>query len=84
MDHILFFVLFCFAFCFFFQAEDGIRDYDVTGVQTCALPIFYMVARGGSWVDDARACRTAYRYRAMPATQYKLIGFRVVCETSKD
>ena len=24
---------------FFFQAEDGIRDYDVTGVQTCALPI---------------------------------------------
>ena len=26
-------------FGFFFQAEDGIRDYDVTGVQTCALPI---------------------------------------------
>ena len=26
-------------FIFFFQAEDGIRDYDVTGVQTCALPI---------------------------------------------
>src|SRR6266850_4039009 len=25
--------------CFFFQAEDGIRDYKVTGVQTCALPI---------------------------------------------
>src|SRR5437773_8880215 len=25
--------------CFFFQAEDGIRDRDVTGVQTCALPI---------------------------------------------
>ena len=25
--------------CCFFQAEDGIRDYDVTGVQTCALPI---------------------------------------------
>ena len=24
---------------FFFQAEDGIRAYDVTGVQTCALPI---------------------------------------------
>src|ERR671911_3216435 len=28
---------------FFFQAEDGIRDYKVTGVQTCALPI-YLVA----------------------------------------
>src|SRR5256885_12339131 len=26
---------------FFFQAEDGIRDYKVTGVQTCALPIFH-------------------------------------------
>src|SRR5260370_13842650 len=26
--------------CFFFQAEDGIRDSSVTGVQTCALPIF--------------------------------------------
>src|SRR5256885_828130 len=29
----------CSAMCFFFQAEDGIRDYKVTGVQTCALPI---------------------------------------------
>src|SRR5699024_11392424 len=29
------------VFCpFFFQAEDGIRDRNVTGVQTCALPIF--------------------------------------------
>src|SRR5690606_2445884 len=27
------------AFFFFFQAEDGIRDFHVTGVQTCALPI---------------------------------------------
>src|SRR5260370_8747696 len=26
--------------CFFFQAEDGIRDSSVTGVQTCALPIW--------------------------------------------
>ena len=26
-------------YCFFFQAEDGIRDWSVTGVQTCALPI---------------------------------------------
>ena len=32
-------VQFCFFF-FFFQAEDGIRDHCVTGVQTCALPIF--------------------------------------------
>src|SRR2546426_8660318 len=32
-------------FFFFFQAEDGIRDYKVTGVQTCALPISF-----GRWV----------------------------------
>src|SRR2546427_2752423 len=33
-------VLFFFFFFFFFQAEDGIRDLTVTGVQTCALPIY--------------------------------------------
>src|SRR5438270_88411 len=37
--HFLFFFVF-FVFFFFFQAEDGIRDLTVTGVQTCALPIF--------------------------------------------
>src|SRR2546426_8075228 len=36
----VFCVVVCFFFFFFFfQAEDGIRDYKVTGVQTCALPI---------------------------------------------
>src|SRR2546426_11114507 len=30
---------------FFFQAEDGIRDYKVTGVQTCALPIWSRAVR---------------------------------------
>src|SRR5204863_5194938 len=33
----IFFIL----FFFFFQAEDGIRDLYVTGVQTCALPIYF-------------------------------------------
>src|SRR5690606_40263273 len=28
---------------FFFQAEDGIRDFHVTGVQTCALPIYCLL-----------------------------------------
>src|SRR2546426_9273818 len=36
------------VFFFFFQAEDGIRDYKVTGVQTCALPI--------SLLDKAQLC----------------------------
>src|SRR5699024_11789360 len=34
----------------FFQAEDGIRDRNVTGVQTCALPISRFTAKAG--VDD--------------------------------
>src|SRR5690606_40372958 len=33
-------------FLFFFQAEDGIRDFHVTGVQTCALPISGMISGG--------------------------------------
>src|SRR5690606_40040582 len=33
--------------CFFFQAEDGIRDFHVTGVQTCALPILELGYRDG-------------------------------------
>src|SRR5690606_41172996 len=32
--------LLCAVVIFFFQAEDGIRDFHVTGVQTCALPIY--------------------------------------------
>ena len=38
MDDVVFF-FFCAVYFFFFQAEDGIRDRLVTGVQTCALPI---------------------------------------------
>src|SRR5438093_7482426 len=47
---------------FFFQAEDGIRDWSVTGVQTCALPIYEdhvrarlggAVARAVTSLDDA-------------------------------
>src|SRR5699024_12055425 len=42
--YILYYLYYCF---FFFQAEDGIRDRNVTGVQTCALPIYghYLGAR---------------------------------------
>src|SRR3712207_4781117 len=44
--------VYCFVFFFFFQAEDGIRDIGVTGVQTCALPIsglWYVTALCISW-----------------------------------
>src|SRR5438874_7439320 len=40
--------MFLLIFCFFFQAEDGIRDLYVTGVQTCALPIYGFVF-GTEW-----------------------------------
>src|SRR5438093_6850726 len=39
------FLLRPFGVIFFFQAEDGIRDWSVTGVQTCALPIYDGTAR---------------------------------------
>src|SRR5256885_4219028 len=40
---------------FFFQAEDGIRDYKVTGVQTCALPISFngIQTRASNWSDTS-------------------------------
>src|SRR3712207_570466 len=38
----------CYGYFFFFQAEDGIRDIGVTGVQTCALPI---LIRGSKFHD---------------------------------
>src|SRR3989454_8192467 len=41
-------------FVFFFQAEDGIRDYKVTGVQTCALPI-WDVAEAAQLAADLQA-----------------------------
>src|SRR6266540_4778266 len=56
------------SFFFFFQAEDGIRDRDVTGVQTCALPIYrtrepllrlgevgastFTIVAGSTWPSD--------------------------------
>src|SRR5690606_39763336 len=47
--------------CFFFQAEDGIRDFHVTGVQTCALPIWgrrlRLLRPGGDHDRDVGAAR---------------------------
>src|SRR5690606_39335885 len=42
------------CFVFFFQAEDGIRDFHVTGVQTCALPICTK-AEVEHWLDGFEA-----------------------------
>src|SRR2546421_4141600 len=50
-------------FVFFFQAEDGIRDLIVTGVQTCALPIFDCSAHGAQMdgSGDGSVVETASR-----------------------
>src|SRR5215475_15285837 len=42
---------------FFFQAEDGIRDFHVTGVQTCALPICADGQGRGGWARWWRVAR---------------------------
>src|SRR3989442_4124371 len=62
--------------CFFFQAEDGIRDADVTGVQTCALPISSPGETRAAFATSrievaatprAAKCRSAaFRMRAAP------------------
>src|SRR3989442_8679961 len=70
-------------FFFFFQAEDGIRDADVTGVQTCALPIWppvdrrTLAAAPDRLVQRRHPMRRCARgaaalLRAMPATDLPL------------
>src|SRR5205823_13985448 len=56
-----------FRFCFFFQAEDGIRDKLVTGVQTCALPISH--ARSGKRHETLRAQVILLAARGVPNRQ---------------
>src|SRR5690348_18171246 len=53
-------------FFFFFQAEDGIRDGRVTGVQTCALPILSSRHHNSSWcrVPGDPSRRAEYHRRA--------------------
>src|SRR3989449_11698777 len=48
-----------YMFLFFFQAEDGIRDVAVTGVQTCALPICEPAGEPRVRARDGRVLRAA-------------------------
>src|SRR2546427_7151177 len=63
---------------FFFQAEDGIRDLTVTGVQTCALPILTRRLRNGTPSRSARTrrapSRTARRNRTRMPSHAKPYG----------
>src|SRR5256885_5139122 len=59
----------------FFQAEDGIRDYKVTGVQTCALPICAGAPARAAQVRRALAVRPARgRHGAVPPAPAGLWG----------
>src|SRR3712207_4401124 len=54
---------------FFFQAEDGIRDIGVTGVQTCALPIYVTVATQADTVAQASAANKTATERVLARIQ---------------
>jgi formylglycine-generating enzyme required for sulfatase activity len=41
---------------------------------------YFQVVRGGCWLDEARACRAAFRFRLQPSEPYRWVGLRVVCE----
>src|SRR5688572_31543381 len=66
---ILFYIYFFFFVFFFFQAEDGIRDLTVTGVQTCALPISHRARR-------AAAAREQSRFRGARQRGARAAGLR--------
>src|SRR5256885_7166539 len=57
---------------FFFQAEDGIRDYKVTGVQTCALPICLQRRRAQGRRDFQREDGQAHGRHARPAGRHEV------------
>src|SRR5215510_935977 len=66
------------CFVFFFQAEDGIRDGHVTGVQTCALPI----CLAGVWQErTATPSRCTVQAPQRPAPQPNLVP--VICSCSR-
>src|SRR5436190_9824009 len=65
---------------FFFQAEDGIRDHCVTGVQTCALPIFdghFPPRQPTDPPSDARLTDTMWRIftvHSLPRSEERRVG----------
>src|SRR5438046_10023631 len=62
--------------CFFYQAEDGIRDWSVTGVQTCALPIWRTIWRltGSLSAVVAFPAKTRARSRTSCRSEERRVG----------
>src|SRR2546430_9275881 len=70
----------CLCFFFFFQAEDGIRDLTVTGVQTCALPICGL--SGPSRIRELTFCGMTPNTGACKARSTSSIVFTLVSRYS--
>ena len=69
------FLVAVFCFFFFFQAEDGIRDWSVTGVQTCALPISEDELSAQGWTSETMASDSRillHYFRLMPDRRFQI------------
>src|SRR5947209_18193846 len=73
---------------FFFQAEDGIRDIGVTGVQTCALPIYFHFNRRHARSARADQIRSPTENRDLRSEERRVgksvdLGGRRIIKTKK-
>src|SRR5438552_19079439 len=69
---------------FFFQAEDGIRDDLVTGVQTCALPIVSISSRNDVEPATAQTVRMSATARAIWLEEWVGGSTRIAARVSRD
>src|SRR2546430_9019377 len=74
---------------FFFQAEDGIRDLTVTGVQTCALPIYCDSIAGDTVTIQETGGKTAKGCKGPGAYKFRrpnenTLTFTLVSDTCKE
>src|SRR5690606_40939220 len=72
---------------FFFQAEDGIRDFHVTGVQTCALPIFVTFVNWGGYNEPlfreaSGAQEAGYAGRLIPGAMVYALAEGLIMQTN--
>src|SRR5712675_3071425 len=84
--------VYCYFF-FFFQAEDGIRDVAVTGVQTCALPILIpflarLAGRPVRWIEERQehircSCLSSDRKSTRLNSSHGYISYAVFCLKKK-
>src|SRR2546430_9723960 len=93
VEIVMFFVnyILSLVFFFFFQAEDGIRDLTVTGVQTCALPICFTCSVARRFASGCTRFRSSalFKWRApyllsIPSCSKKYFAGRVTRNTRSE